>query len=151
MVDMPAASLQDVIKATPSFIKPNLLEFTQLIGKKVVSINSILSHIKKFMPHVPLVCVSSVEGGAILRSSSEAWFGKLPKVKIRSTVGAGDSMVGAMAAMLHKDIHCPLDELLRIGLAGACATLTEPGVILGSKTAILSYLPKIQIQKLSYI
>lgn len=147
MVDMPGAHLRDVISSRPHFIKPNLTEFQALIGKKVSSIKSIIPHARALLVDVPYICISSVEGGALFLSKDEMWFGRIPQVVIRSTVGAGDSMVGAMASLWSQRREVAAEELLRLGLAASCATLTEAGLTLGSKKAILNFMQQIILQK----
>lgn len=148
LVDVPGKVLAEVIHSRPYFIKPNLTEFQQLIGKNIRTINSILPIVRRLNEKVPLICVSSVEGGAILVNKSGAWFGKIPKVEIRSTVGAGDSMVGAIAHKLAKNPFSPLDKLLREGLAASCATLSEEGMVLGSRKSIQYFRKQIHIRQL---
>jgi 1-phosphofructokinase family hexose kinase len=161
IVDMPGPHLKTLISYRPFLIKPNLSEFQELIGKNVRSIRTVLPFARELSKSISLVCVSSVEGGALLVTKNKAWFGKIPKVKVRSTVGAGDSMVGAMATALEnykiqkinkESIDMFLDEngseLLRWGLAAACATLVEPGMILGDKKSILKYLPMIEVKEI---
>ena len=148
IVDMPGKILSEIISAKPYFIKPNLIEFQELVGKKVKSINTILPIVRQLNELVPLICVSSVDGGAILVTKDEAWFGKIPKVKILSTVGAGDSMVGAMATKLAANKDVQVEELLRLGLAASCATLTNEGMVLGSKQMITKYLSRILIKRI---
>jgi 1-phosphofructokinase family hexose kinase len=148
MVDMPAAALKPILKSKPDFIKPNLTEFQELTNSQASSIEEVLREIKSLQKMVPLICVSSVEGGAILVNKNEAWFAGPPELSIHSTVGAGDSLVGAIASLLAKDPKTPLSELLRTGLAASCATLTEPGMILGSKKLIRSFIPKIKLKSL---
>jgi 1-phosphofructokinase family hexose kinase len=148
LVDMPGKILNDVISSHPYFIKPNLIEFQELVGKNVSSIKAILPLVRKLNEVVPLICVSSVDGGAILVTKDEAWFGKIPKVKVLSTVGAGDSMVGAIAAQLAINPESDIKVLLRNGLAAACATLTSEGMSLGSKKMIMKYSSNIQIKKI---
>jgi sugar/nucleoside kinase (ribokinase family) len=123
---------------------------------------------------IPLICVSSVAGGALLVTRRGSWFGRIPKIQVRSTVGAGDSMVGAMSAYLWKewirtrqsmnelamnnlsmnelahnlDSEFPL-ALLRSGLAAACGTLSLPGTLLSTEKAYQKYLPKIVCRSLS--
>ncbi len=160
IVDMPGLCLKSIISSRPSFIKPNLREFQELVGKNVQSVRAILPLAKRLSETVSLVCVSSVEGGALLATKDKAWFGKIPKIKVRSTVGAGDSMVGAMSAALWHNkvqnmetgnIEIFLDEkgdhLLRWGLAAACATLANPGLIMGDRRSILKYYPMIDIKE----
>lgn len=151
MVDSPSSSLQKMLKAKPSFIKPNLKEFQELTRTKASSIKSVLKEIRKLNKKIPLICVSSVEGGAILANENEAWFGETPKLSVRSTVGAGDSMVGAMATLLALNPKTSLSDLLKIGLAASCATLSEPGMTLGSKEAIREFIPKIKVRNLTLV
>ena len=148
MVDMPGYLLREVIEGKPLFIKPNLIEFQGLTGKKVTSIKGVMTEAKKLLNKVPLICVSSVEGGALLISKREVWFGKIPPVKIYSSVGAGDSMVGAMASLLKKNNEVSGKDLMQIGLAASCATLTEKGLTLGSEKEIHKYLPQIFLKKI---
>ena len=148
MVDVPPPGLMSVVVAGPDFIKPNLKEFQELTASEVTTLEDVLTKIRELQPRVPLICVSSVEGGAVLANEKEAWFGETPKLNIKSTVGAGDSMVGAMATLLAENSNAPLSELLRIGLAASSATLTEGRLTLGSKKAIKQYLPQIKIRRL---
>lgn len=148
MVDMPGKILAQVISSKPLFIKPNLVEFQELVGRKVKSIKSILPLVRKLNNSVPLICVSSVEGGAILVTKDEAWYGRIPKVKVLSSVGAGDSMVGAMAAAIEQNRNMSIKDLLQSGLAASCATLIEEGMVLGSKKAIIKYRPKIYMKEI---
>lgn len=148
LVDVPGNLLKDFISARPDFIKPNLTEFQILVRKKVKKIKDVLPIANRLLDQVPLICISSIEGGALLVNKHEVWYGKIPSVKIRSTVGAGDSMVGAMASLWDHDPAASIEELLRIGLAASCATLTERGLTLGSRASILKYQSKITIFKL---
>lgn len=148
LVDMPGNLLKDIISAKPSFIKPNLSEFQILIGKKVTSLNGVVQSARRLLDCVPVICVSSVEGGAVLMNKNEVWFGKIPSVRIRSTVGAGDSMVGAMTSVWDRNPSASIEELLRLGLSASCATLTEPGLSLGSRRSILKYQSQIKLKKL---
>ena len=145
---MPGHLLKDIITAKPSFIKPNLSEFQILIGKKVTSLNGVVQSARRLLDYVPIICISSVEGGAILMSEHEVWYGKIPSVRIRSTVGAGDSMVGAMTSLWDRNPSASIEELLRLGLSASCATLTEPGLTLGSQRSILKYQSQIKLKKL---
>jgi 1-phosphofructokinase family hexose kinase len=158
IVDMPGAILSDVIAAKPFLIKPNLLEFQELVGRKVTSTAAVLKAARELNSHVPLICISSVNGGALLVSQTGAWFGRAPKVKVRTTVGAGDSMVGAMAASLSRykqpiitsDRYrvfsgTDVSDLLRWGLAAAAATLETHGTELGRAKQIRSFYRRVKI------
>lgn len=151
IVDIPGAALAKVYKAKPFLIKPNLTEFQELTGKKVSRREDVIREAIKLTKFVSIVCVSSVEGGALLVSKDKVFFGRIPKITIRSTVGAGDSMVGAMTYVLNKfrgKGQLDLEMMLRYGLAASAATLSNKGLDIGSKGAVLRYLPQIEIESI---
>lgn len=151
-VDVPGEILKELISANPTFIKPNLTEFQIMTGKKVTGLKSVIKLAKSYQDKISLQCITSVDDGALLISSYGIWFGKIPKIKICSTVGAGDSMVGAMAHTWLKNkydlTHFDGEELLRWGLAAACATLANPGLDLGSEKSIQRYYAQIKVRRI---
>lgn len=130
IVDSPSDVLKELLPERPLLIKPNLIEFQQLTHSGVRSISGVRREVQKLLRYVRFVCVSSVEGGALLVTKSNTYFGRIPKVNIKSTVGAGDSMVGAMVAQLYRNNNSE-EALLRWGLAAAAATLAQPGTAFG--------------------
>lgn len=151
-VDVPGKILKEVLKSRPFFIKPNLTEFQEMTGKKMASIADVLKEARKLSKYIPLQCISSVEGGALLVTAEHAWFGKIPKIKVQSTVGAGDSMVGAISYSFVQ-MNRRLDEkscekMLRLGLASSAATLVNKGLTMGSKKVIKEFLPRIVIKQI---
>jgi 1-phosphofructokinase family hexose kinase len=135
IVDCPADVMRGVLSAKPFMIKPNLEEFHALTGSNAHSINSVRKEARKLLDQVRIVCVSSVEGGALLVTRETSFFGRIPNVKIKSTVGAGDSMVGAMAAQLFCN-NFSGETLLRWGLAASAATLSHSGTAMGTAREI---------------
>lgn len=157
ILDVPGKELKSLISRKPLFIKPNLTEFQNLIEKKVSSLSAVLKKARQLTALVPWVCVSSVEGGALLVHQDHAWFGRIPRLRIRSTVGAGDSMVGAMSFQLwlqHLNPDVQVNErsgadLLRWGLAAAAATLMTPGTQLGGAPEISKFYKKLRVQQIA--
>jgi 1-phosphofructokinase family hexose kinase len=162
VVDIPGSLLKHVVSSKPILIKPNLAEFQQLVGNHVTSVKGVIRASRKVLDRVQLVCVSSVDGGALLISRQGVWFGKCPKMKIKTTIGAGDSMVGAMCTRIYKNllkISLPepviqfnveeVGDILRWGLAAASATLTHSGTMLGNKKEIKKYYPQIKLSLIS--
>ena len=155
IVDTPGFILKKALLEKPFCIKPNLQEFQELTGTRVSSLASVLSLAKKITQEVKVVCVSSVEGGALLVTQQQAWFGKIPDIEVCSTTGAGDSMVGALAVEIAKcsssvfDVDKQGATWLRWGLAAAAATLATPGPAFGTKAQIHRYFKQIQVQEVS--
>lgn len=158
IVDVPGRWLRDLVGERPLLIKPNLLEFQELVGKKVQSVATIVREARRLTRDVPLVCVSSVQGGALLVTPESCWFAQGPKLQVRSTVGAGDSMVGAMVSELWRRrvkypvslewIEAQANEILRWGIAAACATLTTSGTELGTRSKIVYYYKRAKVTQL---
>lgn len=145
IVDCPTPLLRTLIQEGPILIKPNLQEFQELTKSKVTTIGSVHKKAQMFLRKVPYICVSSVEGGALLVTKENSYFGRIPHVKIRSTVGAGDSMIGAMVGQLFKK-NASSEDILRWGLASAAATLTQPGTAFGSAKDILKFYKSVNVE-----
>jgi 1-phosphofructokinase family hexose kinase len=155
VLDMPARELSPLLASHPLLIKPNVIEFQELMGGSGQSVPSVVRAAKKLKRQISWICVSSVEGGALLINGNRAWWGQIPKIKIKSTVGAGDSMVGAMTSVLslcdpgNRTSHELGESLLRWGLSAAGATLMTPGTQLGEVSQIRLLYPKIRIREVS--
>lgn len=137
VLDVPAKHLAlfyRSTRATPLLVKPNQTELEEWTGKRHRTDGALAEAARKLVSQgcARFVCVSLAERGAILASAGGAWFGHAPKVKARGTVGAGDSMVGAICAWL--DRHGASDksmlEALRWGLAAGAATASVEGTTL---------------------
>lgn len=148
IVDCPGPVLEKIVKGRPLMIKPNLTEFQQLMKTKVKSIRSVERLAKRLLKYVPYICVSSVEGGTLLVTKNHSYFGKIPHIKINSTVGAGDSMVGAMAREIFQNNPDPSD-ILRWGLAASAATLLQKGTQLGNARDIEKLYKKITVLQIN--
>lgn len=157
IVDMPAIIIKELLGSKPFMIKPNLSEFQSIVGKKVKSIKQIIPLAKKLTKKIPVICITSVENGALLVTQNNEWHGSTPKMKIKSSVGAGDSMVGAFAVQIEKlktmqslleAIEDNAEFILQMALAAACATITKPELQLADKKTINQYFPKIKVRQL---
>jgi 1-phosphofructokinase family hexose kinase len=145
IVDCPGMILRDLINERPTLIKPNLMEFQEATRSSGFTIQAVRQAAQKILEKVPYVCVSSVEDGALLITRDKSYFGKIPKIKIRSTVGAGDSMVGAMTAQLFQK-NASAQDILRWGLAAAAATLSNPGTAFGTASEIQMLYKKTKVE-----
>jgi 1-phosphofructokinase family hexose kinase len=135
VVDCPGTILEQLKIPRLLLIKPNLEEFQGFTKSRARSISEVKKQALPLLKRVSYICVSSVEGGALLMTQTDRFFGKIAPITVRSTVGAGDSMVGAMVAQLYERNPSAAD-ILRWGLAAAAATLGEIGTTLGSASQI---------------
>ena len=107
-------------------LKPNLNELSQLVGEKELDFEYVdeagLELIRKGFCEV--VAVSLGPQGAMLVTQDGYAHIAAPAVKVRSTVGAGDSMVAGMTLALSR--NWPLEKVVQYGVAaGSAATLNE--------------------------
>lgn len=145
VVDCPGKVLRDVYKAKPFFIKPNLTEFQEMTGAKCESLSDVRKEAEKLLEHITYICVSSVEDGALLIGKDKAIYGRIPEgVVVKSTVGAGDSMIGGMAAQVFRG-NKDIGDILRWGLAAAAATLSHVGTAAGTTQEMKRLYQKTQV------
>ena len=137
MLDADLEALKLGLEAVPHFIKPNEPEASRLLGRPVDSEESALVAARELLPLVDpegFVVVSRGKDGAGLASAQELFVGISPSVVVKSTVGSGDSMVGAMLWALEEGR--PLAEAFRWGLAAGAATASTDGSEIARKPVI---------------
>ena len=126
IVDTSGESLKKVLESGVYLIKPNIGELAKLIGVDYLDKSDIEKAAKTVIESksAAIVVVSLGPEGAILVTKDHTEFIKAPKVEKKSTVGAGDSMVGGMVWALSQ--NKTLQEVIQWGVAcGTAATMNE--------------------------
>jgi 6-phosphofructokinase 2 len=126
IVDTSGEPLQKVLETGVYLIKPNIGELAKLIGVERLELADVEKAAKDLIEKgsSKIVVVSLGADGAILVSKDETHFIKAPKVDKKSTVGAGDSMVGGMVWALSQ--NKTLKEVIQMGVCcGTAATMNE--------------------------
>lgn len=119
IVDAEGEALRLALAEIPYLIKPNEKELASYLGKEVLSEMEIIHEAKEFVSKgIRKVLVSRGHNGSILVTENGVLIGHGSKVKVKSTVGAGDSMV---AALVHAEMH-KLDDFETLALAQATGT-----------------------------
>lgn len=126
IVDTSGEALQKVLEKGVYLIKPNIGELAKLIGVERLELPEVEKAAKTLIEKgsAEIVVVSLGEKGAILVSKNQTELVKAPKVTKKSTVGAGDSMVGGIIWALSQ--NKTLKEVLQWGVScGTAATMNE--------------------------
>ena len=126
IVDTSGEALQKVLETGVYLIKPNIGELAKLIGVERLELPEVEKAAKQLIENksAEIVVVSLGADGAILVTKDETHLVKAPKVEKKSTVGAGDSMVGGMVWALSQ--NKTLKEVIQIGVCcGTAATMNE--------------------------
>lgn len=126
VVDAYGDALKNVLEEGVYMIKPNVGELAKLIGVDRLEMEEVNQAAKQIIAQggAELVAVSLGPQGAVLVTKDNYDFVPAPNVVKRSTVGAGDSMVGGMVWALSQNKS--MKEAIRWGVAcGSAATMNE--------------------------
>lgn len=126
IVDTSGEALKKVIETGAYLIKPNVGELAKLVGAERLEMEEVNEAAKKIIAQggAEIVVVSLGPQGAVLVTKDEYEFVPAPNVAKKSTVGAGDSMVGGMVWALSENKN--LKDVIRWGVAcGSAATMNE--------------------------
>jgi 1-phosphofructokinase len=97
-LDADGVALIEGLKAKPFFVKPNNDELSRLMGKSLDSVADLAAAAKQLLSDgIGLVVVSMGSQGALYVTAERTIYAEGLKVPVGSTVGAGDSVVAAMA------------------------------------------------------
>ncbi len=129
VLDAEGARFEAGLLAKPFLVKPNRYELELMTGKSLETMENIRRAAVSIIERgVRVVAVSLGAQGAFITNGAESYAARAVDVFVRSTVGAGDSMVAALTAGFHEGK--PLAEAFRMGMAcSAAACMTE-----GTKT-----------------
>ncbi|SHL29350.1 1-phosphofructokinase family hexose kinase [Flavobacterium saccharophilum] len=126
IVDTSGEALKKVLETGAYLIKPNVGELAKLIGVERLEMEEVNEAAKKIIAKggAEIVVVSLGPQGAVLVTKDDYEYVPAPNVAKKSTVGAGDSMVGGMVWALSQNKS--LKEVIRWGVAcGSAATMNE--------------------------
>jgi 6-phosphofructokinase 2 len=126
IVDTSGEALKKVLETGAYLIKPNVGELAKLIGVERLEMEEVNEAAKQIITKggAEIVVVSLGPQGAVLVTKDNYEFVPAPNVAKKSTVGAGDSMVGGMVWALSQNKS--LKEVIRWGVAcGSAATMNE--------------------------
>lgn len=130
VLDTSGEALREAAREGVYLLKPNLRELSGLVGRELGGEDDRLAAVQGLLAagSAEIIVLSLGAEGALL--VSEQGSVRLPalEVPVRSTVGAGDTMVGALVHALARGWRHA--DALRLGLAAAAATLLLPGTAL---------------------
>lgn len=143
LLDADNEMLQEGIKGKPFLIKPNEKELAAYFGEEINTKAEIIEKCSEiFAQGVSIIVVSLGEDGCMLLTKDDAVAFEPIRVEVKSTVGAGDSMLAAIAYELNAletDSNLELDDLISIvslGVAASSATIEQEGTIMGNSLRI---------------
>jgi 1-phosphofructokinase len=126
LLDSDGELLREGIKAGPYLVKPNISELERLFGTKLDSRDKIVKSAKSLLETgVEMVVVSLGADGAVFVNRNKVIYSQGLMVDVRSTVGAGDAMVGALALALQRGY--PFERAVTLSTAASAANVATNG------------------------
>ena len=145
VLDVSGAALMAGLAARPFLVKPNRSELQAAMNRPLPTMADVHQAALELLEMGAQNVLVSLGGeGALWVSERGAMFAPAVPVRVQSTVGAGDAMVGGVMAGLEKtgDVH----RALAYGAAAGCASVMTEGTQLIRPDDFAALLPQVQIQ-----
>ena len=137
------------IQASPYMIKPNNHELARLLGKEKLSLEEMCSEGKHLVESGIREVVISLGGdGALFVSNEGVFHAEGLSVPVKSTVGAGDSMVAAMVYSKEKGLD--RETAIRLAVAMGAASVMQDGSQSPEKELVEKLAQNVKLKKLSF-
>ena len=137
--------LKEGLAAKPELVKPNEVELGRMLGRELDTVDKIVEAARELLAQgIPQVMVSMGGEGAVYVTAAGAWRLRQPVVEVVSTVGAGDSVVAALAYALDAGME-PV-EAARLAMATGAATVMRPGTEPAHREDIDALLPQVSVE-----
>ena len=146
-LDADGALLAEGIKAAPHLIKPNDDELSRLAGKKLETLEELTAEGRKLLERgIERVVISLGGRGALYLRKGSTIYAEGLRVPVGSTVGAGDSVVAALAYAEAQGLS--EEEAVRLSTAAGAANVMCSGTQAAEREAVVALLPKVRFSRL---
>lgn len=146
-LDADGALLAEGLKAAPYLIKPNDDELSRLAGKKLETLEELTAEGRRLLERgIERVVISLGGRGALYLRKGSTIYAEGLKVPVGSTVGAGDSVVAALAYAEAQGLS--EEEAVRLSTATGAANVMCSGTQAAEREAVEALLPKVRFSHL---
>ncbi len=149
MLDADGEPLREGMAGRPNMIKPNSPEAARLLNRTIETDEEALGASHALYEMLgrgdAIALLSRGAAGAVLTYTGGTFLGRSPKVEARSTIGSGDSLLGAMLWAL--DSGQAPEEALRWGLAAGAATALTDGREIARRVIVERLYPEASVAR----
>lgn len=146
-LDADGALLAEGIKAAPCLIKPNDDELSRLAGRKLETLEELTAEGRRLLERgIERVVISLGGRGALYLRKGSTIYAEGLRVPVGSTVGAGDSVVAALAYAEAQGLS--EEEAVRLSTAAGAANVMCSGTQAAEREAVEALLPKVRFSRL---
>jgi 1-phosphofructokinase len=144
-LDTAGVGLKHGLAAGPFLIKPNRAEVEDLLKTTLRTRHKLVEAARALIRMgSEQVLISLGAEGAIGVAGKEALLAHPPAVKVRSTVGAGDTMVAAMAYAAVEGL--PFRQAFCMAVAASAATVAREGTQLADLASVRELIPQVTLE-----
>lgn len=146
-LDTSGAALREGLALSPWLIKPNEEELAQARGLDPADARALADEARRLNARIEHVVMSQGAAGVSWFSPAAAWHAQPPKVRVVSTVGAGDSL---LAGMLHGLLAgWPAERTLTHATAIAAQAVGQIGFGITDRAQLAELEAAVRLQPLS--
>jgi len=146
-LDTSGAALREGLALSPWLIKPNEEELAQARGLDPADARALADEARRLNARIEHVVMSQGAAGVSWFSPAAAWHAQPPKVRVVSTVGAGDSL---LAGMLHGLLAgWPAERTLAHATAIAAQAVGQVGFGITDRAQLAELEAAVRLQPLS--
>lgn len=146
-LDADKNALKSGIEAKPYFIKPNIDEFSWLTNENFMTLINLRVKTQQFLKTgVKKIAVTMGEGGSLLVTENGGYYAEPLKLDVKSTVGAGDSFLAAVALCEQEGRSDA--EILKFAAAVSSAKVMCEGTQAPDRELVEKLLKKIKISEI---
>lgn len=147
LLDTSGRPLRQALESGPEVVKPNVEELSELTGQELDNPGAVRAAAESLLEKgVRLVAVSMGGEGAVFVERGRALLAKPPRVTVRSTVGAGDAMVGGIVAARLEGL--PLEKIAQMATACGAHAVTRVEAGVENRLKLRELAGKVEIQSL---
>jgi len=148
LLDADGEAFRSAVEAKPDFIKPNVHELTEYFGtSEDVSKSELQNMCRSLMDTgISRIALSMGADGAMFFSEDEIIYSPALSVEVSSTVGAGDSMMGAFAYAFEKKKKW--ENSIRLAMACSAGAVTTKGTKPPSNELVQKLIPNVILERL---
>jgi len=144
-LDADGELLASGVRAGPQLVKPNDEELSRLAGRPLTTVEALAGAARELLAlGVSRVVVSMGARGALFVDADAACYAPGLRVPVGSTVGAGDSVVAALALALEGGLS--REETIRLAMATGAANVMCSGTQAADREAVEALMGRVTAQ-----
>jgi 6-phosphofructokinase 2 len=150
VIDTSGPALQAALEEGVTLIKPNLAEFSDLLGVALDTEGARVTACRKLTVdgRAKAVALTLGDQGSLLVTADRVFRAQPLAIEAVSTVGAGDSFLGGLVAALASGE--PLQQAFRVAVAAGSAAVLSPGTELCRAEDVQRLLPLVVVSEMMH-